>query len=101
MLRSLSGIEIREQERHLIRHIDPTQRGIELEAVEWQQPLPTTHDVAGVQIAVTFAYAPGGKTAREQWPRRIRLVSGGLGGRDGRPGPASGYAGSVPGSERG
>src|SRR5262249_55815037 len=68
----LPRLEIYEQERYLIGHIDPAQCPIELEAVERQQPSTATHDIAGVQVAVAFAHAPCSKTARQERPRGIR-----------------------------
>src|SRR5579859_1934832 len=50
----IMGDQIHEQERDVVHHVDPAQRRIEFQAIERHQSFAPTHDVAGMQIAMTF-----------------------------------------------
>src|SRR5689334_13743192 len=49
-------VEIRKQKGQFVGYIDPTERRLELQAIESDQLRVQPHDVGSVQIAVAFAY---------------------------------------------
>jgi len=58
MQRVAAGIEVGQQKRGFFGRIDPAEGGLELHAVEGDEPSVDPHDVACVQIAVAFAHSP-------------------------------------------
>jgi hypothetical protein len=60
-VRTHARLQVHEQEGHLALHVDPAQRGVELDAVEGRDAIGEAYEVGEVEIAVPFAH----ETCRE------------------------------------
>src|SRR5215469_8323290 len=60
----VTRLESSEEERHLIRCIDPAQSRIEFQAIKRNEPLLGAYEISRVQVTVALAYSSICKSLR-------------------------------------